>query len=836
MDRIESQISGVSKVSLNGEWRVSRAADREEELPAVVPGCVHLDLLAAGRISDPFVAENEDDCQWVSREVWSYRRAFDVDQATLDCDRIVLRCHGLDTLAEVFMNGVKIGDANNMFRTWEFDVKSVLRLGANDIEVRFQSALLFTEAKQSERKLPNWSEGNEKLVGGPWVRKCQSNYGWDWGPKLVTCGIWKDIELVGFSFGRLQDAHFQQHHGADGVRIQLTVEAEMVTSSQATARAFILDGGAVVAECEAAFSEGKVTLSATITRPKLWWPNGMGEAHLYELRVELLDKGGFVRDVVGKRIGLRRLELQRHADEWGESFQFAANGVPFFAKGANWIPADALLPRASAGDYRRLLDDAVGVNMNMLRVWGGGVYECEEFYDICDELGICVWQDFMFACAGYPSFDAAWMRNFELEAEEQIRRLRHRASLALWCGNNELEQGIVAETWTDTAMSWEDYSALFDELLPSVIARLDPDTDYWPSSAHSPIGDRCDFNNPTCGDAHLWDVWHGRKPFEWYWTSTHRFCSEFGFQSFPEPRSVEFYAPADERNITSYVMEHHQRSGIGNATIIDYMLSWFRLPCGFENTLWLSQILQAAAIQYAVEHWRRNMPRTMGALYWQLNDCWPVASWSSIDYFGRWKALHYAAKRFFAPVMLSVVDDPKAAKFSLHITSDLLTECEGQLRWVLCDTDGREIGGGTKIVSMAPRCARHVLDIDVSDARRDVGEQGLLLFCEFLINGETVSRSFGTLVRPKHLRLRAPKLSHRVESCGDSKDVIVTVSAKRPALFVWLEFEEDGVRADDNFFHLQGGESRSIRLLPVGEGEIKGVGIRVRSLYDTFAE
>jgi len=337
-------------------------------------------------------------------------------------------------------------------------------------------------------------------------------------------------------------------------------------------------------------------------------------------------------------------------------------------------------------------------NMNMLRVWGGGTYENEVFYDLCDELGICVWQDFMFACSTYPTFDEAFIENLRAEFTDNVRRLRHHACIALWCGNNELEQGLVGDTWNGGQMSWEDYSKLFDKLLPETILPLDPDRDYWPCSPHSPQGDRKDHSNPKWGDAHLWDVWHGRKPFEWYRTCEHRFNSEFGFQSFPEPKTVYGYTAPQDRNVTTRVMEHHQRSGIGNAVIMQYMLDWFRLPTAFDNTLWLSQILQGMAMKYAVEHWRRAMPRGMGTLYWQINDCWPVASWSSIDYHGRWKALHYMARAFYAPVLVSGVENTEKAEVAIHVTNDRMEDVPGAVSWRVTDSAGKVLARGRKKV------------------------------------------------------------------------------------------------------------------------------------------
>jgi beta-mannosidase len=418
----------------------------------------------------------------------------------------------------------------------------------------------------------------------------------------------------------------QDHSRRNAVTLIATAEAQVVRRAGLLALVSVLHKGKVVARSLVPVAGRRAEARLKIRKPELWWPNGLGAQPLYEVRVLLLDRRGEPLHTVARRIGLRTLRLVRRRDRIGETFFFECNGVPFFAKGANWIPADVFAARVTPFRLHTLVQEAAAAHMNMLRAWGGGIYEEDSFFDACDEFGICVWQDFMFACAAYPAFDKAFMKNVKAEAEDNVRRLRHHPSLALWCGNNEIEMGLAREKWTESSMSWKDYSKLFDKLLPEVVKRLDPDGNYWPSSPHSPHGERKDHKSPRWGDAHLWDVWHGRKPFEWYRDQKHRFISEFGFQSFPEPKMVRSYTIPADRNVTSFVMEHHQRNAVGNALIMTYMLDWFRLPKDFDTTLWLSQILQGMAMKYALEGWRRNMPVTMGALYWQLNDCWPAGS------------------------------------------------------------------------------------------------------------------------------------------------------------------------------------------------------------------
>jgi beta-mannosidase len=823
--------------SLNGAWELAEAG-KKEWLPATVPGCVHTDLLAADRIEDPYYRDNEHRVLWVGETDWCYRRRFDVPPELLAHQRVLLRCHGLDTLATIVLNGQTVAATDNMFRTYEFDVQALLRAGENTIEVRFASPMAYVRARGRERNLPAWGVGDHKLDGGGWIRKEPCNFGWDWGPMLATSGIWKAVELVAFDEARLAEVEIQQTiESPDDVWLNLQVEAEQLTPQPLTARVVVSLAGREVLHTQIVlYEEGGGEQDIQIPEPQLWWPRGMGAQPLYTVSVELLAADGTVLDRDEKRIGLRTLRLVREFDPWGQSFAFEANGVPFFAKGANWIPDDTFATRLTRETYRRSLQDAVDANMNMLRVWGGGIYEADVFYDLCDEMGLCVWQDFIFACATYPTFDQAWMDNVAAEFEDNIKRLRHHPSLALWCGNNELEQGLVGDTWTDKTMSWLDYARLFDELLPEIVERLDPQRDYWPSSAHTPIGNRANANDPRCGDAHLWSVWHGKMPFEWYRTCEHRFNSEFGFQSFPEPKTARTYTEPRDRNITSYVMEHHQRSGIGNSTIMTYMLDWFRLPTGYDNVLWASQILQGMAIKYAVEHWRRAMPRGMGMLYWQLNDCWPVASWSSVDSLGRWKALHYMARRFYAPLLVSGLEDVAKGTVALHVTSDLLLPKEGTLAWLLTDVRGEMVTQGAVGVEIAPNGDTLASTLDLQEYLARLGPRNLMLWLTLDVEGKVVSDNLVLFARPKHFELEDPAITTDIEALGDGS-YQVTLTAARPALWAWLSLSEADARYSDNFVSLLPGSLARIIVRPTTRLSLEAFRsqLQVRSLIDTYA-
>lgn len=809
--------------SLNGAWQLSKVGS-DELMPAIVPGDVHKDMLRAEKLANPMYRDNEKNQMWIGETDWQYQRTFTVDDALLEHSVVKLRCHGLDTIATITLNETEIAKTDNMFRTYEFDVKSHLKVGENTITVKLDAPATYARKMDAERgELAGWVEPM-RYNSGAWIRKEPCNFGWDWGPMTTTSGIWRDIELVAYDTARLDNVQILQDHTNGQVRLTVNIEAETLKKSDLTARVEVEQDGTFTMMTEGSLNDTSLAQKITIANPKLWWVNGMGDQPLYTVRVTLLE-GDTVLDTLEKRIGLRTLTLVTLEDEWGQSFEFACNGVSFFAKGANWIPATPYPGDFRTFDYRPTLQSSVDAHMNMIRVWGGGIYEDDNFYDICDELGLAIWQDFIFACGTYPSYDADFMKNVEAEARDNVKRLRHHACIAVWCGNNELEQGMPSAEWK-ASMSWEDYERLFDELLPSIVKELDPLASYWPGSPHSPTGDREFWENQTCGDTHLWAVWHGKQPFEWYRDRQDRFCSEFGFQSFPEPSTIsEVTIPAD-RNITSHIMEHFQRSKIGNSTIIHYMLDWFQLPTSFDSMVWVSQILQGMAMKYAIEHWRRNMLRTMGTLYWQLNDMWMGPSWSSLDWKGNWKALHHMARRFFAPLMISGVEDIDAQTVEIYVTSDLQTETAGTVKWTVSDLQGNVLTQGEESVTMAQRSSEKVQTLDVSAQVKSHGVRDILIWIELEVNGKIVSDNLVLMNRPKHFYLIPPTIHVNTESDGDIHTV--TLRSNVPALYVWLENPDS--QFSDNFFHLQAGKQYTVT---VTAKDISG--LVVKSLTDTFA-
>lgn len=812
-------------ISLNGAWELSQK-DKDDVIKATVPGCVHTDLLANGLLDDPFYRDNEATMKWIGETDWVYRRTFDVTRDFTRLDQVILRCEGLDTLATIRINGNDVASTDNMFRTYEFNVKKYLRSGVNSIEIEFDAPLTYAEKMETEKgKMAGWVDGM-RLNSGGWIRKEPCNFGWDWGPMLPTSGIWRDISLLGIGNGRIDDARITQVHHANKVDVSVNLkisprQKEPVTVVISLAR----DGLTIMDNRRITFDGDTTEVKFEIHNPDLWYPNGMGEQPLYEVLVGLFDRELKQLDYISKRFGLREIKLERHDDEWGESFYFSCNGVPFFAKGANWIPASPYPGQTTSEEYHSLVQAAKDANMNMLRVWGGGIYENDEFYNACDELGITVWQDFMFACGTYPSFDKEFMANVRAEAEDNVRRIRHHACLALWCGNNEIEQGMGSDNWQEV-LSWEDYGKLFDDLLPSIVAELDGQTDYWPGSPHSPKGDRNDWINPDWGDTHLWMVWHGKKPFEWYRSRPDRFCSEFGFQSFPEPQMVDEFTIPEDHDILSPVMQHHQRSPIGNGTITHYQKDWFHDPKDFASMLWLSQILQGMAMKYAIEHWRRNMPRTMGTLYWQFNDMWPAASWSALDWKGNWKALQYMTKRFYAPLLISGLEDADANTVEIHITSDAGIEKSGQVIWTVTNTQGATLQSGVIDTSIPYRANTLVDTLDLSGLVAEHGQSNLIIWLELRVNDVLVSDNLVTLSRPKTLDLQEPNFNVTTRQLDENHHEI-TLQTDVPALYVWLELK--GARMTDNFFHLRPKQSKRVIVEAENISDIV-----INSLIDTY--
>ncbi|MCA9998566.1 MAG: glycoside hydrolase family 2 protein, partial [Anaerolineales bacterium] len=726
------------------------------------------------------------------------------------------------------LNGRFLAHTNNMFRQYRWEIKELLQAGDNELHIAFAAPVNYITEQETKRPLPTVYHS---IAGGPYLRKAPCQFGWDWGPKLPPSGIWKDIRLEASSSARIADVHLRQHHDNGQVTVSAALTLEQWTDKPLTAHLQITapDGEVFTEEANASTD---LNLQSLISNPELWWPNGYGDQPLYQVVVTLCE-GTAVLDQRSYQLGLRTIELRQEADEWGRSFEFVVNGVPIFAKGANWIPADSFPTRISDDQLEMLIRAAVDTHQNMLRVWGGGFYEEERFYNLCDRYGILVWQDFIFSCSVYPLHDPEFLQNVRTEVAENVRRLRHRTSLALWCGNNEMEEGWVYWGWDRPEL--QDLKAAYDRFfhhtLPEWCAALDPDTAYWPSSPSSDTP----FANPrgqTQGDAHYWDVWHGRQPFTAYRSQYPRFMSEFGFQALPPLATIRTFAEEADWNMTSYIMEQHQKNNSGNSLMVGQMLDTFRLPKDFPSLVYLSLVLQAEGIRYGVEHWRRHRNRVAGTLYWQLNDCWPVASWSSLDYFGRWKALHYAARRFYAPVMLSVEDEPP--RQGVYITNDQQEAWAGRVRWSLETLGGEALTAGEEAVKAAPLATTTVNLFDLSSYVGDDNCRDLIFIAELWQDDSLAARQTAFFAPTKHLQLADPEITAVCQVKGEQ--LCIEVNGRSLARLVELSLDGADVVFSDNYFDLPAGRTVTITCpLPSGWSVAQAeAALQIRSVYDSF--
>ena len=855
----------MEKINFKPIWKM-RIVGEETEYPATVPGSVYNDLLAAGRIEDPYYRDNEMPALELMKNDFEYRATFDIDSKDLlDTDEVILHFNGLDTLAEISLNGTVLGTANNMHRIWEYRVLSLLKEKENELIIVFHSPTNFIA--EEFKKDPAILGTEDAMNGFPKIRKGHYMFGWDWGPRLPDAGIWRPVELLKLKKARLTSTYIRQTFNEDMSEVKISVKAKIAEISACLEQSAVSDcekSYQCLGKNEKVLSKNigyalKVTVTApdgtilfdradgfdtlTINNPKLWWPNGLGEQPLYNVKIELFEENnnsqnganlvsgnisGNILDCVEKRIGLRKLEVSTAKDKYGSEFAQVVNGVKFFAMGADYIPEDNILPRCNPERTRKLLSDCVAANFNSIRVWGGGLYPEDYFFDICDELGLVVWQDFMFACANYR-LTREFEDNILTELKQQIRRLNHHASLGLWCGNNEMEMFVGQGTWGAKNEIKSDYVKMYEYLFPRLLEEEDPDRFYWPASPSS--GGAFDYpNDPDRGDVHYWEVWHGNKPFTEYRQFYFRYLSEFGFQSFPSMKTIEKFTEPEDRNVFSYIMEKHQRNAAANGKIMNYMEQTFLYPNSLDTLVYASQLLQAEAIRYGVEHFRRNRGRCMGTVYWQLNDCWPVASWASIDYYGRWKALHYFAKRFFAPLMLSCEEEglltqslnvnaePFEVKKSirLNVTNESKSARNVTVSWQLRDAEGKVIREENKDVTVAPFSAVWLDKVDMADAKLYEN----YVSYQLKENGKVISSGTVLFCAPKHFKFKNPDL--KVSINGDE----ITVSASAYAKSVEIRNENDDLILSDNFFDLNG-DSKTVKIL-----QGKADRILVRSVYD----
>lgn len=783
--------------TLNGTWQLSAGHRSLESVDMQIPGTVLSGLLAAGKIKDPFYRTNEDATRALFWKDYVFTRTFDVDEELLAQQHIVLVCEGLDTLAEISINGTFLAKTDNMHRTWKFQAKKLLHPGKNEIQIVFRSVLRFIEdyPYEAHKKINYIPCGSMK--GNQLLRKAHSMFGWDWGPQTIDAGIFRDIYLQGYSHARIEDIRIHQQH-AKNVSVQTSITLSESVPGQKLCVELSEDGADKPLQTKLCKTnaDGVAAVDFVIENPKLWWPNDYGDQPLYIVRTTLLDEDGTSLESITRRIGLRTLTISQEKDEWGNEFAFCVNGVKIFTRGGNYIPDDCLYTRITEKKLDYILESCRRAHFNCVRVWGGGYYPSDAFYDLCDEKGLIVWQDLMYACNVYDVTDA-FAENCRQETYDNVRRLRHHASLGLWCGNNEIESAW--DHWGDfqkeTPYLRADYIRLFEEVLPKAVQEADGETFYWHSS---PSSGGC-FDNPddaNRGDTHYWDVWHGQKPFTDYRKYFFRFCSEFGFQSFPCAKTVNSFTLEDDRNIFSRVMESHQKNNAANGKMLYYLSENLRYPKDLTHLLYASQVLQGMAIKYGVDHWRRNRGRCMGTLYWQINDDWPAPSWSSIDYFGRWKALHYMAQKFYAPHAVSMtLEDHRC---HVYFSNESFETPEYSLTLSIRDLSGNvletyETKGNSPAFSAIETA---VVDIcSWEDQKDDV-------FLEAVIHtkDQKVLKDVETLVPYKYLNLKNPVISTEAEETNDA--FILHISSDCFAPFVALDFDDADVIFSDNFFHL----------------------------------
>lgn len=841
---------------LEAKWEFRAAsetdrADLKEWHAAQVPGVVQTDLLRAGLIPDPFYQDNDTRLQWIGLTDWEYRTTFQADAATIAHEHVDLVFDGLDTYADVYLNDQVVLHGDNMFRRWRVAAKPLLKAGANTLRVVFHSPIesMIPKVKALPYILPSVTSHNtgneENIATAPYTRKAAYQYGWDWGPRYVTEGIWQPVRLETWDSLRMESFHVkQQRVGADAAQLNAQLEIEASRSAAITVEINYAElSGAALAPVRQSVQVDQglnhVSVPIRIANPKLWYPVGYGAQDRYRFAA-VVRAGHDVAAEASLKTGLRSIELRREVTKSGKGFAFVVNSIAVFAKGADVIPFDSFPNRVTPEIHRQILEAARDAHMNMVREWGGGYYESDDFFDICDELGIMVWQEFMFGGDMVPG-GADFQDSVKQEAIDQVTRLSDHPSVVLWCGNNEIETGWVH--WDDrknfqASISpsvrdevWQNYVVLFHGILPGVVTLYGNSVPYWPSSPSANFEDPPD--SQTNGDMHYWQVWHALAPIEEYTHQFPRFMSEYGFQSFPEMRTIRTFATPADLDIRSATMQDHQKNHGGNERILSYMLRWYPEPKDFASFVYLSQVLQAEAIKVGAEHLRRQRPNTMGSLYWQLNDCWPVASWASIDYYGRWKALQYYARRFYDDVIVSPVRHD--GKVDVYVISDKLQPVSGSIHARLLDFSGKSLMEKTQDVQVPAQSSAVYLTLDEKDLLASADPKNSFLVFDLEVGGQRVSRNLIFFDTMHNLDLPA---SVHVDAAVENSGGGYNVSLRSPVLArsVFVSFGDLDVQTADNYFDLLPGEAVTVKLkapTSVSLDQLKSA-MQVESLTDAF--
>lgn len=805
--------------TLHSDWTFCQVGDTLWS-DAKVPGTIHQDLLNHNRIPNPFYGMNEEAVQWVENEDWMYRTSFVVTEEQLNRDAAVLELDGLDTYADVFLNGALILRSDNMFVGHKVPVKSVLRKGENRLLIRFRSAVkeAFPQWETNGFDYPADNDHSSKRVS-IYTRKAPYSYGWDWGIRLATCGIWRPVRLVFSDVARIEDYYVHQASvSASKADVDNRLEITNVTSQPVSALLKVAyhytanDTKEVQKQIELRPGENTVSLPVMIDNPHLWMPNGWGEPSLYKFTASVSVDGVEVASQE-RQVGLRSIRVVMEDDEHGKSFYFEVNGHPMFAKGANFIPDDALLPNVTPERYKRILEDVKAANMNMLRVWGGGIYEDDKFYDEADRNGILIWQDFLFACTTYPH-DPLFLKRVEAEAEYNIKRLRGHASLAMWCGNNEIYEGVRYWGWKNkyTAEAFAEmnrgYDVLFRQLLPDMVKRFDSDRFYMHGSPYEANWGRPE--SWKIADSHNWGTWYGRKPFESFDSEIPRFMSEYGFQAFPEMKTIRTFAEEKDFELESPVMNAHQKATIGNALIKQTMGLYYKVPAKFEDLVYVGLVLQGHGMRHGIEAHRRNRPYCMGSLFWQLNDSWPVVSWSSIDYYGNWKAMQYQSQRAFAPVLINAIKE--GDDLCVYLISDELQDRDDvRLTVELMDFDGKSHGKWTQNGKLTANTSMLFLKKRVDEflSKQDAATS-FLRFTLKAKNGAALADEVFYFAYPKDQKLPEARIETSVKKRGEA--IEMTLKTDKLARDIFIEIPVQGVRFSDNFFDLLPGQRKKITI------------------------
>lgn len=834
-------IAGASAQSqtyvLDKGWEFSQAGSNEW-MSARVPGTVHQDLLDHGRLPDPFYGMNEQKVQWVEKEDWLYRTVFTVTADQLKSDAAWLTFEGLDTYADIYLNGSLLLKADNMFVGHKLAVKDVLREGENRLMIRFRSPV--------EETAPQWdtdgfnypadNDHSEKRMS-VYTRKAPYSYGWDWGIRLATSGIWRPVKLTFCNGAAIDDFFVRQQEVTEQVaKVDNLLEINNVTSTSKEAQVKVVyayGGQADTLTRTVVLQPGKNSLSmpAWIEKPHLWMPNGWGDPALYTFTATVSVDG---KEVASREeaIGLRSIRVVMEDDKDGKSFYFEVNGKPMFAKGSNYIPGDALLPNMTGERYARLFEDIRAANMNMVRVWGGGIYEDDRFYEEADRNGILVWQDFIFACTTYPH-DPTFLKRVSEEAVYNMRRLRNHASLAMWCGNNEIYEGMRYWGWKDkySPVVWkemtEGYDVLFRQLLPELVEANDPGRFYMHGSPYEANWGRPE--SWKIADSHNWGTWYGQKPFESLDTEIPRFMSEYGFQAFPEMKTIRMFASPEDYELESPVMNAHQKASIGNFLIKKTMALYYKVPEKFEDLIYAGLILQGQGMRHGIEAHRRHRPYCMGSLPWQLNDSWPVVSWSSIDYYGNWKAMHYQIRRAFAPILVDAIKEGN--NLSYYIMSDRLTDEELTLNLELMDFNGK-VYRKQKVDGLLPaNTSKLFYQEPVEQAL--AGRDSATTFMHMVVKskkGEVLSDEIYYFAYPKDQLLPKTPLHWQVKQKKGYCEV--TVKADKLARDIFIEVPVQGVRFSDNFFDLLPGQKKKVIITSPDGKSLDHLQVTVRQLSD----